>query len=339
MMVVVFHYIGWHGQDSTSFKIAAFIFNGPDAVSFFFVLSGFVLAYPYLQLGRQLPYGHYLIRRIMRLYPAYIILILLLALGTYYTELSGPLLKEIFLENGRTRIWNELAMVLNVHDLYFPGWTLRIEMIYSLLMPILIFIALRKKTVLLLVWLGSLFIGDVVTRMCMTHFLLGLSLAYYYPQIKAYDFKTSKWHSYRGLLYLMIFMLFSLRNIYQLVPQTRSLFDNMWQMNIRWEHFSAVAAFLIIIQVILNKETQQWLEKSWLLYLGKISYSIYLIHWLVIKIIMHQWEYFGEILGTGSLRFGSLLFVYIGVTIVLAHFMYHWIEKPFIRWSKLAIYN
>ena len=110
--------------------------------------------------------------------------------------MSLNLVKEVFLENGRTRIWNELAMVLNVHDLYFPGWTLRVEMIYSLLIPVLVLIAKKKRLLLVMIWMLSLFIGEVVLRMCMTHFLLGLVLAMIYPELNKRSFRSSRWYPY-----------------------------------------------------------------------------------------------------------------------------------------------
>ncbi len=336
MMVVFYHFIGWYSHESLSYKLSVFIFNGSDAVSFFFVLSGFVLAYPYLHLGRKLPYLKYVWRRILRLYPAYILTIVILAFSSIYSELSLDLAKEVFLENGRTRIWNELAMVLNVHDLYFPGWTLRVEVIYSLLIPALVMIAKKKRLLLVLIWLLSLFIGDVVLRMCMTHFLLGLVLAMIYPELSKLSFRSSPWYPYRWLIFFLMFVLFSLRHLREILPQTKTLFDQMWHMNIRWEHFSAVAAFIALVIIIMDKPTQRWLENKWLLFLGRISYSIYLIHWFVIILLMEQMGAL-RLLGTDVVSFVGLLLIYLFSTVFLAWLMYNWVERPFIRWSKKAV--
>ena len=48
------------------------MFNGSDAVSFFFVLSGFVLSYKYLALGQPLDMKQFYTNRIFRLWPAFL---------------------------------------------------------------------------------------------------------------------------------------------------------------------------------------------------------------------------------------------------------------------------
>ncbi len=217
------------------------MFNGSDAVSFFFVLSGFVLSYPYLQFDRQIKYGRYVVKRILRLYPAYLITILIIASFWYRDSLILTTFQEVLLENKHTRIWNELAMVLNVHSLYIPGWTLRIELIYSLIMPFLIVLTKWRKQGLVLILLLSYFIGE---PRLMTHFILGIILALNYPTLITTDFKTTKLYKFRLLLYLNIFCLYSLRNIKAVIPEIKPLFDFLYQHHIRWEHFSGIAAFL-----------------------------------------------------------------------------------------------
>jgi peptidoglycan/LPS O-acetylase OafA/YrhL len=49
LMVVVYHFIGWRWENNPEFHWGAMLFNGSDAVSFFFVLSGLGLAFPYFQ--------------------------------------------------------------------------------------------------------------------------------------------------------------------------------------------------------------------------------------------------------------------------------------------------
>ena len=49
------------------------IMAGREAVIFFFVLSGFVLALPFLRQQTVLPYGPFAIKRIFRIYPPYLI--------------------------------------------------------------------------------------------------------------------------------------------------------------------------------------------------------------------------------------------------------------------------
>lgn len=334
LMVVVYHYIGWRWSDTLEFKLAAFVFNGNDAVSFFFVLSGFVLSFSYIHTDRKVAFGRYLYKRILRLYPAFILNIVLLFC---YHKRKAPIsdtLSAVFVDNAHPRLWKELGMIFNAHDLYLPGWTLQIEMIYSLLIIPLILIFRRQKHLLWAILIGSYFIGSVDMRIYMTHFILGIGLAAIYPSLKTQTFKESKLYPWRWPMALLIFTLFSFRNLAKFVQPINELFHFFWKINIRWEHFSGIAAFLMLVVVIMHKPSQRFLLKPVLLYLGKISYSIYLIHWLLVIFIMDYWDTWAKVLGSGALRFWGMLILFLAATIALASLMYRYVEAPCIKLSK-----
>ena len=72
LLVVVFHY----GCTVFPFNQAEHFFrNGNLAVNYFFVLSGFVMYSAYSQ--RQITYGYFIRRRFARIYPAYLLAVLL----------------------------------------------------------------------------------------------------------------------------------------------------------------------------------------------------------------------------------------------------------------------
>jgi len=154
----------------------------------------------------------------------------------------------------------------------------------------------KQKALILLFFIGSFFIGAPSIRLYMTHFIYGIFFAYCYPRLIEIDFKTTRVYPYRWLLYLLIFILFSLRNINTITnPLLQDVFDLMWSYHIRWEHFSGIAALLILILIAMNKQAQQMLENKVLLYLGKISYSIYLIHWILVIFIMDYWHVWARV--------------------------------------------
>jgi peptidoglycan/LPS O-acetylase OafA/YrhL len=239
-----------------------------------------------------------------------------------------------FLTNTEPRIWSELAMVLNVHSLYFPGWTLQIEMIYSFVIIFLVFVTKTKKELLWLIVLASFFIGAPKIRMFMIHFVLGVSLAYYFPVINKMKYKESKLYAYRWPLYVLIFIFFSFRNLQHFFPFIKKTFEFLWPYHINAEHFSAVSSFLILVLVVMHKPAQVFLENKILLYLGKISYSIYLIHWLLVIFIMDYWDIWSKFLGDGYFRFYGMFVLYIATTIFLAGLLYRYVEQPFIKLSK-----
>ncbi|MFT4758852.1 MAG: peptidoglycan/LPS O-acetylase OafA/YrhL [Paraglaciecola sp.] len=225
-------------------------------------------------------------------------------------------------------------MVFNVHTLYFPGWTLRIEMIYSLLIIGLILVVTKlRKAWLIPILIGSFFIGEPRIRMCMTHFILGILFCIYYPALIKINFQKTVFYKFRWLIYSLIFLLFSLRN-FRLVPHLKELFDYMWSKNIFWEHWSAIATFLTLVLLAMNEKVQRKLENKYLLFIGKISHCIYLIHWLLVQVIVERWDLWMQYIPNDYLRFVLLFSIYIGLVLLLATFMYKYIEVPFMNLSK-----
>lgn len=339
LMVVFYHFMGWHWGDTQSFHLWSFLFNGADAVSFFFVLSGFVLSYKYLHSDAELNIKKYTFNRFLRLYPAYIVTILLNYLYWNRHQLGFNLITDIFTQN--VALWNELIMVKNQHMYYVPGWTLGIEMALSLLMPILIIAARRNKQtngsgIRLIKWLipFSLFIGTGYISGFTIHFCLGIILAYYYPSIKTYNFKESKYHPYRWLIGLLVFLLFSIRHIERLFDFGPTYDKIAGFLRIDLFHYTAVASFAILLFIINNEKTQRALSGKVMNFIGEISYSVYLSHWLIVVIIMERWDKIEAYFGSHTLAYFSMLAVAVITTLITATLMYYFIEKPFIRLSK-----
>ena len=155
-----------------------------------------------------------------------------------------------------------------------------------------------------------------------------------YPKLKNTSFHETKLYPWRWTIFLLIFILFSFIRIAPFCEPIQNLFHFFWPLHIRWAHFSSLAAFLTIAIVIMSKNVQVFLEKKVLLYIGKISYSNYLCHWIFVVIIMNDWDVWGVYLGEGAVRIGTMFLLYIGMTILSADLMYRFVEEPFIRISK-----
>ncbi|MEZ4885239.1 MAG: acyltransferase [Chitinophagales bacterium] len=334
MMVVFYHFIGWHWGETQTFHLASLVFNGADAVSFFFVLSGFVLSYKYLHFDEELNIKKYTYNRVWRLYPAFIVTILLNYL--YWSRFNSgiDILKEVFLNLHRP-LWTELMMVRGQHMYYIPGWTLGIEMALSLLMPFLIIAAV--KNIRLIWWFipVSMFMGPQYISPFTMHFCFGIILAYYYPQIKDYTFKESKYYSYRWLIALVVFLLFSIRHIERMLGSFGKVYQKIAEfLKLDLFHFTGFASFVILLFVINNQKVQDFLNGKILHFIGKVSYSIYLMHWLIVVIIMERWERVVAFWGSTELAFATMLPFTIIATIASATFMYYFVEKPCIAYSK-----
>jgi len=330
--VVIYHFIGWRWADQLGIKITSVFINGADAVSFFFVLSGFVLSFKFFQTKSEPHIPRFVYKRILRLYPAFLVTVLM---NYFYWNRHGfdlSLLADMFYKNDQN-LWQELVMVRNNHKFYIPGWTMGVEMVFSLFMPFLVILAQKNIKYIKYLMPISIFIGQQYMSMYLFHFLLGILLAYYYPQIKAYKFKESRWFKFRYIIPVIVLFLFSARH-FNKIKSFGSIYNDVVNfLALDFFHFSAIASFVILLYVINNEKAQGYLENKFFLFLGKISYSIYLTHWLVVVIVMEKWDMWNFITDDGRIKFAVMLGVTIVVTLVLATLMYYTVEKVFMQLS------
>jgi peptidoglycan/LPS O-acetylase OafA/YrhL len=111
--------------------LATFLLNGYIGVNFFFVLSGFILQYIY---GRRLQtrndVAEYGIARFARVYPVYLLALILTCLFVFDATLSA-VPQFLLLQSwsspaiGQPDNWNT------------PGWTLSVELLFYILFPVI----------------------------------------------------------------------------------------------------------------------------------------------------------------------------------------------------------
>jgi peptidoglycan/LPS O-acetylase OafA/YrhL len=73
---------------------------------------------------------------------------------------------------------------------------------------------------------------------------------------------------------------------------------------------------------------------------GNISYSVYLIHTLIISVVLRFTINLSSTLPLGKYGiFISALILTLTVTFVVSHFLYVLVEKPFINYGKKFVQN
>lgn len=335
--VVVYHFIGWRWAETTNYKIASLVFNGSDAVSLFFVLSGLVLSWKYFHPDESLSitgahYRSYVLNRIVRLYLPF-----LAALSIYYLYVHrhDPPRQLVIDFVTNTHHWFEEALLVRgKHDLYIPGWTLEVEMAASLLVPFLALLLRHSRQLFVGFMLAVLFVGSGLIFWGIQHFCMGMLLAYFFRQIESYDMRKSRWYSYRYVLYLAVFLLFSIRHITRIYPIGEV--GNYWLGIFRLDlfHFTGAASALILAFLINRPRFQHWLSAKPFLFLGRISYSVYLVHWLFVVYVMDHWDKLTNSLGSPTLAFWSMLVLTIASTLLTATVFNILVERPAIQLGR-----
>jgi len=334
MMVVFYHYINWYWKEDLAAQIGSLLFNGADAVSFFFVLSGFVLAYKFFKLGAHMHVGRFIFKRVFRLYPAYIVAVLI-SLGYWLsaTTLDETLTRVLHLNYGP--VWAELSMILQKHQFYVPGWTLGVEMRYSLLIPIFIFLVRWRSFALWIVLLISLFFHRYLNAQFLVHFTIGMCMVYHLDAIQKKNWGQSWIYKARYLIALLCFIVFNLRHLDSIFHFPETFQHVINQAGFGYFQLSGIASAGIIFLLLISKRWQKVLSYPVFIYLGKISYGIYLMHWVFVLAVMEHYEFLINWFGMHEwITFSLFLILVISATILSADLMYRFIEAPIIKWAK-----
>ncbi len=334
IMVIVYHFINWHDNTTIRAKLGSVIFNGSDAVSFFFVLSGFVLSYKYIVSGQPLDIKKFYVNRLFRLWPAFFITIVLNVLNVNIGNFSPHNLADIFILN-KTKFWEEAFLLRSRPNVYIPGWTLVLELSMSFFLPFIIVLAKKDKRLVYWLLFAFIIIGNTMRDLYMfhVHFTLGVLISCLFYKINDPSFKETNWYRYRFLILSMSFLLFSVRHIDRIFPFNSSYTYFAQYLGIDFFHFSGIASFVFIVAIIHFKKIKKILTNKFLLFLGKISYGIYLMHWLLVVDIFKYYNYIPFSIDN-KLGFTAIFLIYTAATILLAVLLHYFIEMPFIRIGK-----
>jgi len=335
LMVVFYHFLGWKYPDKLIIKISNFVFNGSDAVSFFFVLSGLVLSYPYLQLNRPLDIGKFYINRIFRLYPAFWIALILVVLYVNRFGISAaPLatLFNLFISN-KHGVWEEALLIRGRSGFLGLGWTLTIEIVMSFFIPFLIAAVYANRRII--IWfVFSTFILSHIFSIFLFPFVLGILISVFFEKINNDQFRETVWFRKRVLFLIFGIILFSIRHIDKIFPFGEKYHSITSFLNLDFFTFTAIGSFIFLVYTIHFRSVQKFLMHPILLYFGKISYGIYLVHWLIVMAIFDYWDRIIVFFPNIETSFITMLILCLTTTIILATAIYYWVELPLIKRGK-----
>jgi len=339
---VIFHSANYKSEYANGFiKIITesplkLIWNGKEAVLLFFILSGFVLSISYLN-GRARAFDIFLVRRFARIYIPYAVVmaisIILTMIFYRYSHIDGmsstfdnrwanpvtlkSIIAYIFMINYDTANVNGVV------------WTLYHEMRISIIFPLIMWVVIKwdafkslliNGIVIVGVWIFFTLIvrgtdgvisslaGDFRSTAFYTiFFVFGATLSKYRGEVS--DYISNLKPIFKFFLFSLSIILISSRWIKDVVP-----------LQPRYVHEIVVGLGIVLLFVVaLSSElTQRILMNKFLLWLGKISFSLYLIHILVLMIL--------------AITFGKYaIWLTPIVSLPLAALTYKYVEEPAIR--------
>lgn len=140
LTVVFFHY-GSHVFPANLPLLNPLFNAGPIAVSYFYVLSGFIMAIAYHAPDTHSPFQaqRYWLARIARIYPVYLLALLLMIAAKFHAAGQDPL--TVLLSISMLQAWIPgYPLSLNA-----PGWSLSVEAFFYVCFPLLVMLTKRHQ--------------------------------------------------------------------------------------------------------------------------------------------------------------------------------------------------
>jgi peptidoglycan/LPS O-acetylase OafA/YrhL len=344
LLVVFLHYRRFIAGYVDVDQITHFFSNSWIWVDFFFMLSGFIMCHVYgdqfAESVTRARYKRFMLIRIFRIYPLHVFMLILfigaelIKLWIYrYTNLHpGPVF------SGSTEVGAIVTNLLMIHawgighdDTWnVPSWSISVEFFLYLIFPFLVSLPLTKISV----------------RMSLITLAFVLLFVLHNPFGMRYDFQPF-YLLVRGLscfvigccVYYSVFAGRSCRSIgmlrfFQLVVVIGLVFALHAQSHILYNP----PLFALLIYLVSADQGPLGRVLCWspFVWLGTISYSIYLGHALLENLLSPKLDlYFPKL---AAIRGEPEIMVFVGLqvvaVIIFASLLYHFVEKPARRFLR-----
>ena len=352
---VHFHEIN-NNENNLLLQISHVFWAGHEAVLLFFILSGFVL---HNTVQNLTSYKEYFLNRFSRIYVPYIASIILSASLYILFYRTNLIANQSGFSDWFNTMWpvpiDYLSIVsaifmtgYNTHSINTVTWSLIHELRISLVLPIIVWwVAKNNRLLYLLTSICFLFVFNFVnmfviptkfgvyinlmlmnlndTLYYMIFFMIGIYLAINKEKVMV-SFKKLSSSTALFLLFIGI-LLFLFEWIFPSIAQEKYS-SNIYLSKVSifsTDMLISLGIVIIFCLTISYKPITYFLERKIFLFLGKISYSLYLVHPIIILCVVHA---------TGEyLNYSALILLSIGLSLIMGTIFYFIIE----RYSLLLI--
>jgi peptidoglycan/LPS O-acetylase OafA/YrhL len=292
----------------------ALIANGAYGVDIFFVLSGFILCHVYASqfntTFNAVQVRQFMVYRFARIYPVHLVtfgIMLALFTGKLITAASSALPDRYDPVTVITTLTLTHAWFPGIQTPNMPAWSISAEWFAYMLFPVLcVVLCYTKWTAVLYIAIGLLF--ATIKPLCnysLVHVLSGFLIG-----MAAYRTMTvAHWV------------------IGRFAGSAAAATVLVWAQGTAPPVGVGLLLFAVLIIALADSRDilGRFLTLSPMVYLGEISYSLYMIHWPARVIVRNSFQIIGIL---DTLPPGLVVDAYVLVTVIGAVTSYHFVELP-----------
>jgi peptidoglycan/LPS O-acetylase OafA/YrhL len=279
--------------------------HGPLAVTFFLVLSGFLITYLLLkeyEQNQEIAVSRFYFRRMLRIWPLYFLMVFIglalipagaklgrvayeppfdsWAVAPYFLLFVPFVVNLAYGNHFLTPLWS-----VGVEEIYYAAWAPLVKFFRRQIVPIMV-AAIVIKT-LLAMWVHY-FSGNILARevLRMLQFeamaIGGLAACFVFRRSRPIH---AHWLFSRPVQLLVVTSLVARLFSHQLLVASSSLYAAAFDHPVLTPPLLMIVFAWFIINVAVNERTILRFDRRWLNYLGEISYGIYMYHALAISLV------------------------------------------------------
>lgn len=300
------------------------VLEGGHGVGLFFMISGFILSLPFarwrLKNGRPVVLRRYYLRRLTRLEPPYLIILLILFAAEVWIIKSTTVF-ELLPHLGASAVYQHLVLYRGLSPILPISWSLEIEVQFYILAP-LFFLLFRirsriwRRGILLLAilaglpfWTANLYNWFLV---CYLHlFFCGMLLADLYCN-DAELIRNPRWGCIAALASLAVLFF---------VPSFHFFPGYLLKLP---------CLFLLMHTALTNPFMKKLFSLKPLVLIGGMCYSIYLLHFALLSALGKLFNRLGLLSPSWAWFFPLVLLLAVFVLLFSAAY-FLLVEKPFMR--------
>jgi len=334
-------------------KDYSFFNNGSIAVTFFFVLSGFLITYLLLKERdhtENISIKNFYIRRVLRIWPLYYLLVFLGTLliplvlqliGNSYEmpySFSEVILYYVFFMPFMVNIFFghhllEPLWSIGVEELFYLFWAPLYKFLRDYFLHITIFIIVLKTVINFCIY-SQMINETVASILSMLKFeamaIGGLGAYWLFYRTKTLNNHFIFSYPFQLVIFTFLILKFTAHNF---LINWHPIFEWLFNTPLVSPMILIIVFLWLILNTSMNQKAIFKFNKGWLNFLGDISYGIYMYHMIVIfSIVLVLAKMLN---GLSSMTSTFVFYLTITtITIIVSALSKNFFEDPFLRIKK-----